>query len=414
MVTLNKFPGAEAAEYRHGDRSGCLKGTRSAVLDKIELWTRDFGRPPVYWLKGSAGTGKTTIAQTIAERACADGRLGASFFCSRASEDRRNIRLIFPTLAVQLARKYPKFRSIFVPLVRSDPGIAHESLYNQMNKLIVGPLKKSDTSTVIVISALDKCKDEQPASAILSVLGQLVSEIPNVRFFLTSRPEPWNCEDFRLPRTAKATDVFALHSAEQSQVDRDIRLFLEHEFSKLADRRGGLDNWPTGEQLDLLRERAAGLFIYAVATVKFINHRYNSPREQLDRILQSPESSVYEGRTIVKPNTTLDSLYMSILQEAFGDDDPENDGKVRFVLGAVVLAENPLSPSTIAALLKIDPEGVFRRLTSIQSLLILHDYDSPVRPLHKSFTDFIVDPTRCTDERFCVSPSNHHPGLLSK
>ncbi|KAF9642863.1 hypothetical protein BDM02DRAFT_3063174, partial [Thelephora ganbajun] len=58
----------------------CLKGTRGAVLDSIELWARNFHEPYVYWLNGLAGTGKSTIAQTIAERIFADGQLRASFF----------------------------------------------------------------------------------------------------------------------------------------------------------------------------------------------------------------------------------------------------------------------------------------------------------------------------------------------
>ncbi|KAF9644971.1 hypothetical protein BDM02DRAFT_3076022, partial [Thelephora ganbajun] len=168
----------------------CLKGTRIAVLDQIELWTRDANKPPVYWLNGLAGTGKSTIAQTIAERIFADGQLGASFFCSRDFEDRRNLHFIFPTLAVQLARKYTEFRAIFVLLVQTDPAIVYESLYNQMKKLIAEPLEESGISTVIVIDALDECKDVEPASAILSVLGQFVSEIHKVKFFLTGRPEP--------------------------------------------------------------------------------------------------------------------------------------------------------------------------------------------------------------------------------
>ena len=100
-----------------------------------------------------------------------DGHLGASFFCSRDFHDRRNLQLVFPTLATQLARKYPEFRSIFVPLVQSDPEVAYEPLYNQMRRLIVQPLKQSGISTVIVIDALDECEDEESASAILSVLG---------------------------------------------------------------------------------------------------------------------------------------------------------------------------------------------------------------------------------------------------
>ncbi|KAF9646204.1 WD40 repeat-like protein [Thelephora ganbajun] len=410
---LNNFLRARGAEYRHGGRRGCLKGTRTAVLDEIELWTRDFRKPSVYWLNGLAGTGKSTIAQTIAERVFASGQLGASFFCSRDFEDRRNLDFIFPTLAVQLARKYTEFRSIFVPLVQSDPEIVHESLYNQMRKLIVEPLKESSISTVIVIDALDECKDVEPASAILSVLGQFVSEIPKVKFFLTGRPEPRIRGGFRIPLLAEATDVFVLHEVEPSRVDSDIRLFLRCSLLEIAGRRGGLDGWPTKEQLKVLCERAAGLFVYAVATVQFVDHRNNNPKKQLERLLRLPNSTVCEGKTELKANTTLDSLYASTLQEAFGNDCPEDDPKVRSVLGAVVLVANPLSPPAIGTLLGYDAEDVLPLLSSIHSLLILQeDVDQPVRPFHKSFPDFIVDPARCINRRFHVFPPNHHMELL--
>jgi hypothetical protein len=360
-----------------------------------------------------AGTGKSTIAQTIAESLFADGRLGASFFCSRDFGDRSNLHFIFPTLAVQLARRYTEFRSIFVPLVRSDPGIVYESLCDQMNKLIVQPLKELSISTVIVIDALDECKDEEPASAILSVLGQFVSQIPKVKIFVTGRPEPRIREGFRLPLLAQLTDVFVLHEVESGRVNSDIRLFFKHRFSELARRRRGLDDWPTEGQLDQLCDRAAGLFVYAVATIRSIDHKNNSPRKQLDRLLQSPESSVFEGKTKFTENTTLDSLYTSILEEAFGDNYPEDDPKVRSVIGAVILAANPLSPSAIATLLGFDVEEVFPLLSSVHSLLMLQeDVDQPVLPFHKSFPDFIVDPTRCANSRFRVSPPDQHTELL--
>ncbi|KAF9642494.1 hypothetical protein BDM02DRAFT_2077964, partial [Thelephora ganbajun] len=413
LSVLNSCHRAKGAEFRHGDRRGCLRETRKGVLEVIESWSKDFDKPRVYWLNGLAGTGKSTIAQMIAERIFADGQLGASFFCSRDFEDRSNLKLIFPTIAVQLARNYADFRSIFVPLVQSDPEIAHESLYNQMKKLIVEPLEKSAISTVVMIDALDECKDVEPASAILSVLGQFISEIPKVKFFLTGRPEPRIRRGFRLPLLAKATDVFVLHEVESSRVDSDIRLFFRHSFSGIADRRGGRDDWPTEEQLNLLCERAAGLFVYAVATVQFIDRTTKNPEKQLDRLLQLPESTVYEGKVKLREDMTLDSLYVSILQEAFGDDDPGDDPTVRSVLGAVVLAANPLSPSAISALLGFDTEDVFPLLSSIHSLLALQeDIDQPVRPFHKSFPDFIVDPARCIDHRFHVSPPNHHVELL--
>jgi len=282
-----------------------------------------------------------------------------------------------------------------------------------MNKLIVQPLEKSAISTAIVIDALDECKDEEPASAILSVLGQFVSQIPKVKIFVTGRPEPRIREGFRLPLLAQVADVFVLHEVESNRVNSDIRLFFKHRFSEIAGRRGGLDDWPTEEQLDLLCERAAGLFVYAVATVRSVDHKKNNPKKQLDRLLQSPESSVFEGKTRFAANTTLDSLYTSILQEAFGDGYPEDDPKVRSVLGAVIAAVNPLSPSVIATLLGFDVDDVFPLLSSVHSLLALReDVDQPVRPFHKSFPDFIIDPARCANPRFRVSPPDQHAELL--
>ncbi|KAF9777503.1 hypothetical protein BJ322DRAFT_1096406 [Thelephora terrestris] len=413
VVVLDCFYSARRAEYRHGDHNGCLRGTRGDILAEIELWTRDFERSPVYWLNGLAGTGKTTIAQTIAERTFANRRLGASFFCSRDFEDRSNLMLIFPTLAIQLARKFSQFRSMFIPLVQSDPGVVHGSLYDQMNKLIVQPLVESSISTVILIDGLDECKGEEPTSAILAVLGQLAAEIPKVKFFVTSRPEPRIQEGFRLPLLVKAVDVSVLHEVEAGLVDGDIKLFFEHRISELKGRRHGLDDWPTGEQLDLLCERTGGLFIHAMTMVRFIEQKGVDPREQSDRLLRSLDSR-FEGKAKFKAYPTLDSLYVTILQAGFGDDDPDGDPMVQAVLGAAILATNPLSPTTIATLLSLDTEHVFRILSSLHPLLVLReDVNHPVRPFHESFSDFVLDPARCIDPRFRVYPPDHHTELLA-
>ena len=355
--------------------------------------------------------GKSTIAQTIAERLFADGRLGASFFCSRDFEDRRDLQFIFPTIAAQLARRYTKFRSILIPRVRADSGIIQESLDGQIKKLIVRPLMESGISTVIMIEALDECQDDEPASAILSVLGQFAKEIPKVKFFITGRPVSHILNGIHLSLSAEAREVFVLHEIDLNKVNSDIRLFYKHNFSEIKSRRYGLDDWPTKEQLDSLCERAAGLFIYAMATVRFIGQKNKNPRKQLDLLIQSQESG-FEGKAKLRGDTTLDSLYVSILHEAFGDGGPEDDAKVRSVLGAVILTTNLLSPSTIATLLGLDLEDVLPLLSSLHSLLILsEDINQPVPPFHKSFSDFIVDPARCVDPSFCVSPPDQHAEL---
>ena len=363
----------------------------------------------MYWLNGLARTGKTAIARTIAERAFADGQLGASFFCSRVFRDRRNLRFILPTLAVQLARKYTDFRSSLIPLLQSHPGIAYESLGNQMQKLIVQPLQESDISTVVIIDALDQCKDDAPNSAFLSVLERFVSEIPKAKFLITSRPEKHILEGFHLPLLAEATEVFVLHEVERSQVNSDIRLFFKRKSPHTSSGRR-----LTKRELDVLCTRAAGSFVYAVAVVKSTDKRSSNSKERLDLLLQPSGSTVRKTKINLNEDTTLDLFYALILQGAFtGSYDPDDDRKIRSVLGAIVLAAEPLSPSTIATLLGLDVDDVFHLLSLVRSLLIPQkDIKDPVLPFYKSFSGFIVDPNRCTNKRFLIHSPDHHPQLL--
>ena len=331
---------------------------------------------------------------------------GSVLLCSRDFEDRSDLQFILPTLAFQLAHKYLKFRSALVPLLQSDPDVVHESLYNQMEELIVKPLKLANVSTVILIDALDECTDEEPQSAILSVIGRLAEGIPKVKFFITGRPEPRIRSGFRLELLRPLTDVFVLHDVQPSLINNDIKLFLNHELSGLARRRC-ISGWPTDEHVNLLCRRAAGLFVYAVATVKFLDSKTHLPKQRLDIIINLPECTIPEGKTRFDTKTTLDSLYMSILQMAFSEEDPQVDSKVRLTIGAAILLVNPLTPSGITELTGLDPEEVILFLTLVQSLLTLdEDPNQPVKPFHKSFPDFITNPSRCPDMRFYISPGN--------
>ena len=277
-----------------------------------------------------------------------------------------------------------------------------------MEKLIVEPLRSAGISTLIVIDALDECRDEEPSSVILSVLGRFVEQIPRVKFFITGRPEPRIKTGFRLPLLIDSTNVFVLHDVHPTLINDDIRLFIEHELSELAQRRG-LDRWPSNEDIDLLCYRAAGLFVYAVATVKFLDSKAQLPKQRLEVIMGLPECTGYEGKTRFNSNMTLDSLYTSILETAFGEEDPEIYSRVRSTIGTVVLLTNPLPPFGIAELIGLDPEEVILFLRLVHSLLAIdEDFSQPIKPFHKSFPDFVMDPSRCTDERFYISPGNLH------
>ena len=412
-VGVEQLPPCPRGRISTRKSSRLPSGTRETVLSDIESWINDFDASPVFWLNGLAGTGKSTIAQTIAERVFANGLLGASFFCSRDFKDRSNLHFIFPTITFQLAHKYPDFRSHIVSLLQSDPDVVDESLYNQMERLIVEPLRAADLSVVIVIDALDECKDEEPSSVILSVLGRFVQQIPRVKFFIMGRPEPRIKAGFRLPLLVDSTDVFVLHDVHHSLINNDIRLFLKYELSELSRRRQ-LDGWPSDKDIDILCHRAAGLFVYAVASVKFLDSKVKLPKRRLEVIADLPECTDNEGKVRFNSNTTLDSLYTSILEAAFGDEDPEVYPRVRSTIGTVVLLVSPLPASAIAELIGLDSEEAALFLVQVQSLLVLDENSNrPVKPFHKSFPDFIINPSRCTDKRFYVSPGHLHSELAT-
>jgi hypothetical protein len=399
------------AGYRCGDREGCLKGTRKDVLQEIEDWLTSEQDQRIFWLNGLAGTGKSTIAQTFAETSFADGRLGASFFCSRDFEARSNLKAIFPTLAFQLAYQYPPFRKQLLQVLKIYPDVGRESLCSQMEKLIIGPLRATSIPTLIIIDALDECKDEDPASAILSILSRYVDQIPSVKFFITGRPEPQIRSGFRLESLVPITEVLKLHKVEPRSVNSDIKLFFHTRLTNLAKKRSDCNlirDWPSSSDIELLCKKAAGFFIYASTVVKFVASKTDLPTERLALITSLPQSTAKEGMSGV------DQLYIKVLEQAFQDDCP--DGSQRYsrfktVVGAVLLVCNPLSVKALSDLLRVP--GTSTTLRPLHSLLLVPDnIEDPIHIYHKSFPDFLTDPKRCKDQRFFVDPHLYHMEIL--
>ena len=399
------------AGYRSGNRQGCLRGTRKDILLQLERWLKDEQDHRVFWLNGLAGTGKSTIAQTFAEISFADGDLGASFFCSRDFEDRSNLQAIFPTLAFKLAYRYPLFREQLLQVLRANPDIRHESLCSQLENIVIGPFKATQISTLIIIDALDECKDEEPASAILSVLSRYVDEIPRVKFFITGRPEPRIRSGFRLESLRPITEVLRLHDVERSLVNGDIRLFFRTQLTEFAKTRSDCEligDWPSLDDIGVLCEKAAGLFIYASTVIKFIMSKHSTPTERLNVITSLPQSTAHEGKL------GIDQLYTQVLEQAFCDVDLDEHklySHFRSVVGMVLLVFNPLPIRMLSTLLRI--HNISITLRSLHSVLLIPDSDAdPIRVFHKSFPDFLLDSGRCKDTRFFIDPSVHHQEIL--
>ena len=381
------------------------------VCLQLEQWLKDRQHQHVFWLNGLAGTGKSTIAQTFAEICFANGDLGASFFCSRDFEDRSSLHTIFPTITLQLAYQYPQFQKELLKLLRTNLDVGRESLFSQMEKLIVGPLKTTQIHTLIIVDALDECKDKEPESAILFVLSKHVDQIPNVKFFITGRPEAQIRSGFRLPALQPVTKVLKLHDVERSLVDNDIKLYFRTKLSGLLQNRSDCDliqEWPSCSEIDILCEKAAGFFIYASTVTKFVTSKNRNPTQQLNQITSLPWSTSLEGRS------GIDILYTQVLHQAVDNvdvDDEELHSAFRTVIGAVLLVFNPLSANVLSDLLGVS--GVSTILRPLHSLLLVPmSKDDPIQPFHKSFPDFLMDPKRCINHQFFVDPPICHMEIL--
>lgn len=94
---LNALPIAKDAPFNAYQRQhdpNCLPDTRVDLLRKIHDWADSEDSPAIFWLSGLAGTGKSTIAQTVAAQYNTKCRLAASFFFSRAGGDVRSLYLL--------------------------------------------------------------------------------------------------------------------------------------------------------------------------------------------------------------------------------------------------------------------------------------------------------------------------------
>ena len=86
-----KLPVAKGASFDshiEEHNSKCLANTRVELQRQIKEWAKDMNGKPIFWLNGMAGTGKSTVARTVAWSFADEGHLGASFFFKKGEGDR--------------------------------------------------------------------------------------------------------------------------------------------------------------------------------------------------------------------------------------------------------------------------------------------------------------------------------------
>lgn len=393
-------------------------------MDKIYNWI-DLGDSPalssntitdktesarIFWLNGpgSGGNGKSTIAHTVAQRCKDQDILAGSFFCSRDEDACSNPRLIFTTLAYHLSLYHAQFKIELMNILKSDPDKVYTGVSHQLETLLVKPLiavRDSFPFGVVVIDALDECKDDHTVSVVLTALAHHIDNLSPIKFLITSRPEQNIVGGFKLEKLSAVTQNLILHKVNSNAVNKDIHDYLAFHLNQIRDDYGLLD-WPTKENVLDLTQLSAGLFLFAATATKFIgDQKYSNPQHQLAYIL---ESKPLDGASL----NNLDKLYTQVLHNAFPDISMSLARTLRTILGVIVLLQDPLSPFDLQQLLgrlNISVRNILRHLHSV--VIVPENDDDVIRLIHPSFYHFLTDPTRCLDPKFLVHADIQHTML---
>jgi len=372
----------------------CQPDTQAKVLDDIRSWAAGTTSTPVCWLSGPAGTGKTTVAHTIAEEYDKSGQLAAAYFFWRKTGDRDDINKLAPTLAWQIAEKIQSAEMRMEKTLKDGSRIllSDLSFEDQLSKLLVTNINSTDPN-LIIIDGLDECESQR---GIYRLIEWIRSKKSPFRFLLTSRPEPEikACFTFGLDDGHVDVRIFSL-----TESKADIQIYFIKQLEKvwplqqrIVDR--GPRHWPSEQDIKRLVDQSEGLFVYAATAVRYIGGE-GYPVKRLEDVLE-----LHKG---------LDNLYRQVIEEATKWDNFD------IVMGGLMYLRYPLNIDVLTGILltfnkHLTSPGILFALRRCYSIIAIPEDNGPIKMYHASLRDFLTDQSR-SGPLFC-SPAPCHARLM--
>ena len=435
--------GAAFDSQDHYDRR-CFPGTREQYITNITNWVTESVNPPssMYWMWGPAGVGKSAIAQTCAEKLKETGHLGAAFFFTVNKHS--NPSHLFTTIAYQLATMLPDYRTSVDERISKDKTLVKKKIPSQFRSLIVEPIQelgkegKRVQPKAVFIDGLDECDGEDAQAEIIKIIASSVRERSTpFHWAIFSRAEPRIVSTFKQVSIVPVTHFIELPISRKA--DGEIEMYLRGEFKNILEQRDFpqlLLSWPGDNDIQMLVDAADGLFAHPAAVLRHVAYPPDSQfREKLQSVLDSLSDAGQQAAT--SPFSQLDALYVHIMKQI-----PES-----ILLPAQYLLSHSLGDPNAGGRWPISghccmfgiSECTFRNIyrylhavisyeVSFDSLSSIHSRIDLTRPYsdqgqwfhpeksiinyvisvhgtfrfyHKSFYDFLRDPTRSGS--FCVT-----------
>ncbi|KAF9259835.1 hypothetical protein L218DRAFT_981439 [Marasmius fiardii PR-910] len=303
----------------------CHPETRREVQQLLAEEIDSHAGSRIYWLSGSAGVGKSAVAQSVSENCEQNRKLVASFFFYRNHPKRNVPTYLFLTIAYGLASTVPELRDSIGSAIQSNPMLLHSSLELQFTELIAKPCRSlggqgqewGERPRLVVIDGLDECNGSEPQTRVLSIIADAIRDKAGLalQFLICSRPEPTIREFFDSNIFSPNLWCYSLH--DDASAWHDIKAFLCTGFQtiRLKPRYQHIPfpaPWPSNNVINILAEKSSGQFIYPSTILKYVDDEYSNPCQRLDVVC-----GLALNADSTSPFQELDLLYTHILSTHF-------------------------------------------------------------------------------------------------
>ena len=358
----------------------CMDGTRQSLLNQITEWVAnksDQGgvlHRNIYWIFGSPGIGKTSLAHSICAALHDLNQLAGGFFCWRDHPDLSEPTNILPTLIHKLAIIFPPFRTIVAKHLRKDPNLTPESMKGALFLDFIRSLPRPPEHTLVfVIDALDECGNHQNRQGVLKALTEATALAPWLKIIITSRPE---ADIKRFFRGLTSSSYSSYDLVTDQEASGDLRAFARSQFALVASHSRIRTAWPEEPDFNELITRANGLFIF-IKTLILALEKCEDAEEFLKEALQGSAGTGLEA---------LYGLYSSILK-------PHSNirGFWQMIVVITTAQYRPLCAETIAKLTGVKPNLVEKWVGTLSSLLYRDGWaNEAIRVRHLSISEFFL------------------------
>ncbi|NLE54811.1 MAG: TIR domain-containing protein [Lentisphaerae bacterium] len=348
------------------------------VFKEVDAWLQNPEASKIFWITGSPGAGKSTIAAWIREER---REIAAFHFCDINSEEKRNPAKMVRSIAYQLSTQLPEYEARLARLPLEAIVRDYQEAYTLFDKLLFQPLADNfpqpNRTAVVLIDALDEAT-WQRRNEIVEFLSTNADKTPPwLRFLVTSR-----YDEAEIMPSLKRLKPYVLDT-DCDQNRRDLRLLLKSHLPGI-----------TTTQVKAILERNEGMLFsvrYVVDAIKDLS---------LDRLDEFPRSLV--------------DIYQKFFRRQFGADLPYYEVAITPLLQAVLAAFKPLELGFLQSLCRIASDTDFqRRLNRLGSLFPVtgDGDDATIRPFHRSLGDWFTDSAAAGN--YFISASDGHKALAS-